>query len=191
MILVAAVPQELQRFRELLPNFATAELGVGPLAAAVAVARLAPRPSAVVLVGTCGAYPGAHLSIGERVVVRVSRFVDPSVVLGTSTSITDDVLEADEGLVDRFRAIGRAVTAATTVALTTNDDLARGIRRTTGADVEHLETHGVAVACAAAGIPFVALLAVANFVGESGRAEWREHHRRVEDALGEAVAGLL
>ena len=101
------------------------------------------------------------------------------------------MLEADEALVARFRLVGRDVTAATTFALTTSDALARSIPRATGAHVEHLETHGAAVACAAAGIPFVALLAVANYVGESGRVEWREHHRRVEDALGEAVAALV
>ncbi len=131
------------------------------------------------------------MSIGDRVVVRVSRLVDPSVVIGTSTAIVDDVLEADEALASRFRLVGRDVTAATTLALTTSDDLALAIPRATGAQVEHLETHGAAVACAAAGIPFVALLAVANFVGASGRIEWREHHRRVEDVLGEAVAALL
>lgn len=123
-------------------------------------------------------------------IVRTSRLLDPSVVSGTSVALNDEPIEADAALASRFASIGRAVTCATTLSLTTNDDLARVLART-GADVEHLETHGVALACAAENVPFIALLAVANAVGARGREEWRAHHRRVEDALGEALAASL
>lgn len=166
-------------------------MGVGALAAAAGMATgTAPPPGAVILVGTCGAYPGSGLVIGDRVVVTRSRLVDPSVLAGTSVALGERVLESDATLVARVAPIGTAVTCATTLSLTTSRELGEAIARATGAAVEHLETHGVAVACAAAKLPFVAVLVVANHVGPNGRAEWSEHHRRVEDELGAALATL-
>lgn len=189
VLVVAAFGPELQRFRELRPEISTREVGVGALAAAAGMATgLSPPPEGVILVGTCGAYPGSGLAIGARVVVARSRVVDPSVLSGTSVALGEHVLESDATLVARVAAIGTAVTCATTLSLTTSRELGETIARATGAAVEHLETHGVAVACAAAKVPFVAVLVVANHVGPNGRAEWSEHHRRVEDELGEALA---
>ncbi len=170
----------------------TAELGIGALAAAAgASVALARTPtSSLVLLGTCGAYPGSGLAIGDVVVVTTSRLVDAAVVRGEATALGAWELSTDLELVARFAPIGRKVTCATTLALTTSDALATELAAT-GVEVEHLEVHGVAVACAGARVPFVAVLGVANAVGAAGRAEWSANHRGVEDRLGELVAGLV
>jgi nucleoside phosphorylase len=52
---------------------------------------------------------------------------------------------------------------------------------------EHLELTGVFAACAAAGVPAAAALAVANRVGPGAHAEWRASHAEVSRALLEAL----
>jgi hypothetical protein len=61
----------------------------------------------------------------------------------------------------------------------------------TGSSVEHLEAYSVALACAAPGVPFAAVLGVANAVGARGRAEWRTHHARASEACIGVVAAWL
>jgi nucleoside phosphorylase len=51
--------------------------------------------------------------------------------------------------------------------------------------------HGVATACAARGIPFAAVLGVANFVGVRARSQWRLHHREASTAAAECVLGWI
>jgi nucleoside phosphorylase len=75
--------------------------------------------------------------------------------------------------------------------VTTGDELAVAMARSTECDVEHLEAYSVALACRAADVPFLAVLAVANEVGSRGREQWAQNHRRVSDALAEAVNRAL
>jgi nucleoside phosphorylase len=82
--------------------------------------------------------------------------------------------------------------------VTTDDALAARLAAFTSCAVEHLEAYGVAAACAAQGVPFVAALGVANRVGATGRAEWRQNHRAASAAaigvlvawMGEGAPGL-
>jgi nucleoside phosphorylase len=108
-------------------------------------------------------------------------------------------LEPHGPMTDALAAQGaRPCSVATTLAITVDDAGAARIAREAGVDVEHLEAQGVATACASRGVPFAAVLGVANFVGAHGRAEWRAHHRRAEAAaaalvlqwLGAGAAGL-
>ncbi len=170
--------------------------GIGLVAAAVgATAHLdALKPRAVVLVGTCGAYRGAGLAIGDVVVARKLLLVDPAAMAGTAQFPEPMTIaaQADGPLGEAFAALGaRACAVATTLAITVDDEAATRIAEGSGAEVEHLETHGVAMACAAGGIPFAAVLAVANFVGSRGRVEWRENHRYAETAAAERVLQWL
>ena len=71
---------------------------------------------------------------------------------------------------------------ATTLSITTDDDVARRLAESTGAEVEHLEAFAVARACALAGVAFTTVLGIANLVGASGRAQWRENHERAAAA---------
>ncbi|MGO8999782.1 MAG: MYXO-CTERM sorting domain-containing protein [Polyangiaceae bacterium] len=65
--------------------------------------------------------------------------------------------------------------------------LSSRLAESSGAAVEHLEAFAVATSCAAAGVPFAAVLAVANAVGAVGREQWRAHHA----AAGRAAASVV
>jgi nucleoside phosphorylase len=173
-------------------SLATRVTGVGlPAASAGAAAHIGELdPRAVVLVGTCGAYRSAGLSLGDVVVGRRLHLVDPAALAGASQfpEPMPVTAEADAPIADAFAALGaRACCVATTLAITVDDAAASRIAMGTGAEVEHLETHGVATACASRRIPFAAVLGVANFVGAGGRSEWLAHHRGAEAAAGERV----
>jgi len=70
-------------------------------------------------------------------------------------------------------------------AITCTADGAR--RLATVAAAEHLELTGVFAACADAGVPVAAALAVANRVGPDANAQWRNHHARVSRELVAAL----
>ena len=183
-------------------------VGIGlPAAAVGAAARVATMtPRAVVLVGTCGAYPGRAPGEGpairDVVIARRVRLVEPAVVEGRAafpdpmSLVTEASTPISAALAaPASRAGGRADEAsvahadvATTLAVTTDDALATRIARETGCDAEHLEAYAVAVACGAQGVPFAAALGVANVVGARARDEWRVNHRVAADA---AIALVL
>jgi futalosine hydrolase len=201
LLVVAAFAPELSGFDALLGGAMRAEVrglvivarpvGIGLVEAAVGTAvqleALAPR--AAVLVGTCGAYPGAGLSIGDLVASKSTFLVEPAVVEGRA-ALPDPMsarLDAHALMISSLAANGaRAADFATTLAITTDDELAA--RLAAHAAVEHLEAFAVATACAAKGVPFAAVLGVANSVGSHGRAEWRAHHATAGLAASSHVA---
>jgi futalosine hydrolase len=205
VLILAAFDPELAPFSQALGAAMTATVGgwvvaarivgVGLPAAAVGTATLLGQlePRAVVLVGTCGAYEGRGLDIGDVVAARRMRLVDPSSLAGAAQFPEPMAIasETHDAMTEALAASGvRPCCVATTLAITVDDGTAARIARE-GADVEHLEAHGVATACAARGIPFAAVLGVANFVGALGRAQWRANHRRAEAAAGERVLEWL
>lgn len=170
--------------------------GIGLAAAAVGAAghlgELMPR--AALLVGTCGAYPGSGLAIGDVVVARRLLLVDPAAIAGAAQFPEPMTIAAPvhDALTEAFAALGaRSCSVGTTLAITVDDAGATRIAEATGAEVEHLEAQGVAMACAARAVPFAAILVVANVVGSRGRAEWRENHVRAETLAGERVLQWL
>src|SRR5262249_7441956 len=124
---------------------------------------------------------------------RSVRLIDPSALaglsqfpepMGTELAVSRDILDA-------FAATGvRPALVGTTLAITVDDASADRIAQA-GPEVEHLAAHGVASACALRGVPFGAVLGVANGVGSQGRAEWRVHHRQAEEAAAARVARWL
>jgi futalosine hydrolase len=170
-------------------------VGIGlPHAAVGATVRIGEaKPGAVVLVGTCGAYAGAGLGVGDVVVARRVRLVDPAVVQGAAQfpdpmSLTCDT---DPSLLAGLASAGASVAdVATTMAVTVDDAVAQRLGAS-GAQVEHLEAHGVATAAAQFGVPFAAVLGVANIVGSRAREEWRQHHRAAADAAVQRVVSWL
>ncbi len=167
-------------------------LAAAAAGAAVHVGELEPR--AVVLVGTCGAYAGKDLAIGDVVVARQLRLVDSASLAGAAQFPEPMTIstESDGAMMRGLTAAGiRPCCLATTLAITIDDAVAARIAEGAGADVEHLEAHGVAMACAARGVPFAAVLGVANLVGGRGRAEWRANHVRAEAAAAERVLAWL
>ncbi|HXX68634.1 MAG TPA: hypothetical protein VEK07_15710 [Polyangiaceae bacterium] len=158
-------------------------VGVGLVAAAAGAARHIDRarPRAVVLLGTCGAYASSNLALGEVIVSRVVRLVEPMVFAG-SMQFPDPMrtrIACQDRLCEALARCGaRPADVATTLGITVDDDAAEIVARSSAAHVEHLEAFAVALACDAANVPFAAVLGVANRVGSRGRQEWREHHQR-------------
>jgi nucleoside phosphorylase len=164
-------------------------IGLATAAAGAATRLMALRPRGVVLVGTGGEFGGA-LASGAVAVARRIVLAEPAVARGEaaypdpmSTELTADAALGD-ALVARG---GTPADVATTLAVTTDDALAARLAAFTSCHVEHLEAYGVAAACAAQGVPFVAALGIANRVGSRGREEWRRNHR----AASAAAIGVL
>jgi nucleoside phosphorylase len=204
LLVLAAFPPELAPLRAALGeglrhpfgghDVAAESVGIGlATAAAGAAARIAAlQPRGVVLVGTCGAYAvTAPVPLGGVAVARRIVLAEPAVARGEAAypePMSTELL-ADRALGESLVAHGGAVVdVATTLAVTTDDALAAQLAGFTSCQVEHLEAYGVAAACAARGVPFVAALGVANGVGARGREEWRQNHRAASAA---AIAVLL
>jgi len=175
--------------REELGSIAGEIVGVGPVVSAVRVARMLARekPSGVVLIGTGGAYAGGP-PIGRAIASSRLGWLSGVDALGLGyTPAAPPPIEADAGL---LRALDLPrVPVLTTTAITTDPSLARRL----GAEwaVEHLESYGVALACREAGVPFAAVLGIANEVGPDAHAQWLHHRDAAQDAARAAVAALL
>lgn len=191
LLVVAAFAPELVALQALLGTTMRSEVGalvvaakpvgIGLVAAATGMtARLAvSRPRAVVLVGTCGAYPETGLAIGDVVVARSVWLVEPAVV-AEEAAFPEPMsarVESHSAMSAAIAAAGaRSEDVATTLGITTSDTLAARLAESSETAVEHLEAFAVATACAQENVPFAAALGVANAVGSRGRAEWRQHH---------------
>ena len=203
LLIVAAFSPELAGFYSLLgaPLHATVgglvvaarPVGIGLVSAATGMATLlaANRPRAVVLVGTCGAYPGSGLGVGEVIVARSTFLVEPA-VLDHEAAFPEPMsalVAAHPAMTAAIGASGpRAARVGTTLAVTTSDALAIRLERASGAAVEHLEAFAVATACEAANVPFAAVLGIANLVGSTGREQWRANHLRAGSAAAAFIA---
>lgn len=186
-LLLAAFPPELAGLDTAPPpGWRVATTGVGAIAAAVTTASqiAALRPSRVLFVGTCGAYD-ARLAIGDLISVGEALAVSLDVLSGRAYRPEVEQTRWEAGWALPFPAVTAAVPPAITV------DLEGAALLATRAAVEHLEVTGVFAACAAAGVPVAAALAVANRVGPGAHAEWKASHARVSRALVAALAGVL
>ena len=152
------------------------------------------QPRAVVLVGTCGAYPGKGLGVGDVVVARSILLLEPA-VLDDEAAFPEPMSARVEAHAAMSAAIaaagGRTEDVGTTLAVTTSDALAVRLGRGSGAAVEHLEAFAVATACAMQRVPVAAVLAVANAVGSTGRSDWRTHQVEAGHAVGRFVASWV
>jgi futalosine hydrolase len=194
VLLLAAFPPELE---SAPAELRTAAVGIGLVDAAIGTAKVArDRPAGskhAILVGTCGAYPGSGLAIGDVVVGSRVFLADAGVSLGHGALVGSmgAPLALDASLRARLAGGAREVDVATTLAITTDDALAASLARTTACAVEHLEAFAVARACQDAGLSLAVVLGVANEVGSRGRAEWQQNHRRAAaNAIAYVVDGL-
>ncbi len=160
------------------PGWRVAECGVGAVVAAARTARLlaALAPERVLFVGTCGALD-ERLAVGELV----------SVAEAVATSLEELSGRAYRPGIETVRWTATwslplpAVVVAVPPAITCSEEGARALARV--AAVEHLELSGVLAACAEAGVPAGAALAVANRVGPGANLEWRANHAGVSRSL--------
>jgi nucleoside phosphorylase len=170
-------------------------VGVGLVDAAIGTARLLAqhRPRALLLLGTAGVYPGRDLPLGAAVVI------DDTVLL---PSLDREVYLPDlittraacsRRLMARLRGSAKLPTAvvACPLAITADTTAARAAARRSGGVLENLEAFAVARAARAAGVPFAAVLGIANRVGKSSHREWKQHARAAAAAACEAAIPLL
>lgn len=182
MLLVAAAREELGELDGEV-------VGVGPVVAAARAAAILARrlPEFVVMVGTGGAYEGGP-PIGTAIAAsRVGlSYGVASMGLGYVPRPPNPVM-CDEALLRKLGLPQHDV--LTTGAITTDLQLAERIAD--GYSVEHLEAFGVAIACKHAGVPFVAVLGIANRVGPAAHTEWLTHRDEAQEAAREALRPLL
>lgn len=153
--------------------------GVGLVDAGVMTVELIRQfePSQIVFLGTCGAYPGSGLKIGDMVAAAAVRLGSGDTVRGemripkllpaeliASPELTRNVVGS---------ADVRSADVLCTLGVTERDDLAETLA--TAADVENLEVFSV---LRAAGLlPVAAVLGVTNIVGEGGGKDWAANYR--------------
>jgi nucleoside phosphorylase len=171
-------------------------VGIGLVAAAGGLTALLERirPRALVLVGTCGAYQGQGIDVGQVVVGRRIHLVSAAVALGRGAfpQPMSTVVDVDPALSAGLAEPGlRAVDVATTLAITIEDGLSATMGRREGCHVEHLEAFAAAQRAASRGVPFATVLGVANQCGSSAREQWKANHRRVGDEVARHVAAWL
>jgi nucleoside phosphorylase len=181
ILLVSAV-------REELGELTGEPLGIGAIIAGVAMARLIVQrePDGVVLIGTGGAYTGGP-DIGTACVARRVGMGSGAALMGLGyTPRPPAPIPCDLRLVSSLAL--PVVDVLTVGAVTTDPVLAD--RLSDGWMVEHLEAFGVAAACAAAQIPFVAVLGITNQVGPNAHTQWLTHRNEAREAARAAVAEL-
>lgn len=177
----------------------TKVLGLGMTVAGAAAARgiLAVEPRAVVLIGTCGVFPGLpqyrplDLVIPSRV-----HAVDPLVLQGRAEFATpmQTMVESHAMMVAGLVATApraHGAPLASTLGSVTDDALAATLHAGSGCDAENPEAFGVAAACSAARVPFVAVLGVTNLVGSTARQDWGQFQREAVTQAANALANWL
>lgn len=177
----------------------TKVLGLGMAVAGASVARgiLAVEPRAVLLVGTCGIFPGlpAYQPLDLVIPGRVHA-VDPLVLEGRAEFATPMQTMADcHGMmVAGLRASvprSHGAPIASTLGRIVDDALAAAVARPSGCDGENPEAFGVAAACSAAHIPFATVLGVTNLVGSTSKQDWLQFQREAVTASASAVANWI
>lgn len=166
-------------------------MAVAGAGAANRIQQLSPR--AVVLLGSCGVYPcGVEYFPLDILVPSRFHLFDPSVAAGKAEfpdpmqTVLDPHPLLTAGLVASGGGRCRSAPLGTTLAITTDDAIARAVHPATGLEAENLEAFPVALACRAAEVPFAAVLGITNVVGSQGRTDWLKYQRDAAVASAEA-----
>jgi len=182
MLLLAAA-------REELGDMDGEVVGVGPVVAASSTARLLAihQPEGVVMVGTGGAYPGGP-TIGSAIAARRVGLSTGVAAMGLGyVPRAPDPVNCDSRMLAKVEAPHHDV--LTVGAVTTDPVLVQ--RLADGWSVEHLEAFGVAYACHQAGIPFIAVLGIANQVGPDAHRQWLTNRDAAQLAARLAATPIL
>lgn len=202
LLIAAAVEAELDFLRAALEREPRAglrleALGVGPVEAALGAAEALRSPGlrAAIFIGTCGAFPGTGLSIGEAVVVRRS-WLSASDAAAGHAYIPAPAAGATHGDPRLCAALAGAaglplVDAATVVAITRSAGHAQALAQASGTQVEHLEAFAFLRAAERAGVPAACVLGVSNEVGPKAHEEWKANADRASAAAAEALLRWL
>ena len=183
MLVLAAVSEELG-------NLPGETVGIGPVVAAANAATILARtqPDRVLMIGTCGVYPGRSYTIGQAIMAKRVGLSYGVAAMGLGyVPRAPEPIECAQDLVESTTLASADV--LTTGAVTT--DMVLAGRLSDHWAVEHLEVFGVAFACRQAGIPFNAILGIANDVGPNAHAQWLSHRDEAQNAAREAALQLL
>lgn len=171
-------------------------VGFGLAVAAAGTARgiLAVQPRAVVLLGSCGVYPNLPQYRPYDVIVPVkTHLLCHAALSGRSvfpepmtTSVESHALMGAALQHSHPRAFHAMV--ASPLTITTDDALASAVGPATGCEAENLELFGVASACKASEVPFIAALGVTNIIGSTGRHDWAQFQRDAVVSAAGAIA---
>ncbi len=170
-------------------------VGFGPGATGSTTTRglLALTPRAVVMIGSCGVYPGLPQYQPHDVVIapRVLA-LDHAVIQGGSEWPTPmaTTVETSAPMVagmSTARARTHVAPVAAPLAMTRSDSLASRIVAVLGAHVENTDVFGVACAASGANVPFACVFGVSNIVGSTGRADWQQFQREAVTQAANAV----
>ena len=202
-LVLAAWPPELAHFRASLPDLpkglrqrvTLACVGVGMVEAAIATVRLIQKhqPSAVLLVGTAGVYPGRAIALGldSAAIVQRIRLV-PQILPGKHAFLPRIVPTTAQATPALTRALRKStglpcVDVATPLGITATTAAALSAAKLSGCAMENLEAFAVARAAKAAKVPFAAILGIANRVGPRGHREWEQHAKSAAESACRAV----
>jgi purine-nucleoside phosphorylase len=185
-LLLAAFPPELAGLGAAPRGWRAELTGAGAIAAAAAAARLLAeaRPRRALFLGTCGAYGGAGLGVGDC--IAVSEAVAVSVPEIRKRAYRPGIEATRWAATWDLPLQKRRLAAPPAITLDPEDAaLLGGI-----ADAENLEAAGVLAACALAGVPAACALAVANLVGPGAHGEWAANHEAASRRLVETLVAL-
>jgi nucleoside phosphorylase len=190
-LFVAAYAPELERLAA--QGAATAAIGIGAVESAAGAERilLEQRPARVILVGTAGSYPGSTLAVGQVAVARVAHLALRSGEYAPAPM--GRRAEADRDMSERLATLLEAplVEVASPLGITSSDEEAARLAKAMPVGLEQLECFSLFRAAARVGIPATALFAVANRVGASAQAEWRQNRVVAEEAAQTAALRLI
>ena len=168
---------------DLPEDWVVETVGVGPIESAVGTIRAIAKhlPTEIIYAGTCGAYPGSNIQVGQIVTVREVRFTSGEVISG-AVRIPD--AQPVGCLPLRWnRAELRDVDALCTIGITEDDALARTLGE--AAEVENLELFSICRAAAPTTVR--SILGVTNIVGPGGGKGWKENYRDVMAEIGKRI----
>ena len=170
-------------------------VGVGLVEAATGGARLLGRhaPDGVLLVVTAGCYPrhSQAFAIGSAAICRQIRLLPP--VLGRQHGFLPSIIPTQERCSTALVRVLRKATVlpmadvACPLSITASKKAATAAAELSGCALENLEAFSVARAATAAGIPFAAVLGIANQVGPAAHAEWKKYGPAAAAAACQAV----
>ncbi|HYB96611.1 MAG TPA: futalosine hydrolase [Vicinamibacterales bacterium] len=187
MLLIAVATEfETALLRERLAErdgIACIVTGVGPVNAAHAVtlAVTQHRPTAVMVCGVGGAYPGSGLGVGDVVCAGTECYGD----LGASSpagfidmhSLGFPVVRVEPPLYNdlpmQIVPLDRSVKFVTVSTCTGTDEAARAIESRTGGAVENMEGAAIAHVGRLMGVPVGEIRAISNVVTNRDTKTWR------------------
>lgn len=209
LLVLAAHPPELRGMRNELGEglngtvnglyLVAKSVGVGMAVAGPSAMRriVQLEPRAVVMLGTCGVYPGLpDYHPHDIVIAQKVRLFDHGVLAGLA-SFPEPVqteMHVNGPLTAGLAAAApraRVVPVGSSLAATRDDGLARVIAQQTSAHVESLEAFALAHACQIAQIPFAAVFAVSHVCGSTAQTDWPRFERQASLDAAEVVIRWL